>query len=104
MGWASRYIIELLNGRTVQFRPTGTSMQGRVESGELCTVEPVDLVYYPGLLKVGDVVLCKVQGVERLHLVLATDGSRWKIGNNRGHVNGWVGPKGIYGKLTKVEP
>jgi hypothetical protein len=39
-----------------------------------------------------------------LHLVKAIDGGRFLIGNNRGGVNGWVGPNGIYGKASKVEP
>jgi hypothetical protein len=34
-------------------------------------------------------VLCKVRGAEYLHLVKAIQGSRFQIGNNRGHVNGW---------------
>ncbi|HEX5272804.1 MAG TPA: hypothetical protein VFW33_20040, partial [Gemmataceae bacterium] len=58
MGWASEYIVRLQNGEAVQFRPRGNSMRGRIESGQLCTVEPV----VAPTLKVGDVVLCKVNG------------------------------------------
>ena len=43
MGWASRYIENLNNGKTVSFRPRGHSMKGKIESGQLCTVVPVDL-------------------------------------------------------------
>ena len=41
MGWASDHIARLQDGETVQFRPKGNSMQGKIESGQLCTVEPV---------------------------------------------------------------
>jgi hypothetical protein len=54
-------------------------------------------------LKVGDIVLCKVAGNEYLHLVKAIQGQRFQIGNNRGFINGWIGPNGIYGRCIKVE-
>lgn len=53
MGWASRYIQELRAGETVSFRPRGQSMTGRIESGQLCTVVPIN----PAVLEVGDIVL-----------------------------------------------
>src|SRR5947209_18234131 len=99
MGWASAYIVSLQNGETVQFRPRGNSMTGKIESGQLCTVEPVD----PASLKVGDIVLCKVRGREYLHIVKAVQGSRFQIGNNCGHINGWVTAGAIFGRCTKVE-
>lgn len=90
----------LRSGQTVSFRPTGQSMKGRIESGQLCTVAPVD----PATLSVGDIVLCKVGGNEFLHIVRAIDGARFQIGNNRGFINGWLGPSAIYGKCVRVEP
>ena len=75
-------------------------MTGKIESGQLCTVEPVKDV---SKLKVGDIVLCKVKGSEYLHLIKAIQGQRFQIGNNRGFVNGWVGPKAIYGLCVRVE-
>ena len=75
-------------------------MSPRIESGQLCTVEPVETA----LLKVGDIVLCKVSGNEYLHFVKAIQGQRFQIGNNRGGINGWIGPNAVYGRLTKVEP
>ena len=99
MGWASNYIARLQAGETVQFRPTGNSMRGKIESGQLCTVEPVD----PGTLQVGDIVLCKVNGREYLHLVKAVQGERFQIGNNRGRINGWVGASAIFGRCVAVE-
>jgi hypothetical protein len=75
-------------------------MSPKIESGQLCTVTPVD----PSVLSVGDIVLCKVGGAEYLHLVKAISGARFQIGNNRGRINGWIGPNAIFGRLLKVEP
>ena len=74
-------------------------MSGKIESGQLCTVEPVD----PTTLEVGDIVLCKVNGYQYLHLIKAIQGSRFQIGNNRGRINGWVSQSAIYGKCVSVE-
>jgi hypothetical protein len=73
-------------------------MSGKVESGQLCTVSPVD----PLSLRVGDIVLCKVNGYEYLHLIKAIQATRFQIGNNRGRINGWVGQSAIYGKCVSV--
>jgi len=99
MGWASHYIEKLRIGETVSFRPRGNSMTGKIESGQLCTVSPVE----PASLKVGDIVLCKVHGREYLHLIKAIQGSRFQIGNNRGRINGWVTAHAIFGKCVRVE-
>jgi hypothetical protein len=100
MGWASAYIAKLKNGETVQFRPRGNSMQGKIDSGQLCTIEPV--ADFESLQK-GDIVLCKLNGSEYLHLIKAIQGKRFQIGNNRGRINGWIGTNAIFGKCTKVE-
>jgi hypothetical protein len=98
MGWATEYIARLQRGETVQFRPRGHSMRGKIESGQLCTVVPTTDV-----LHVGDIVLCKVNGQQYLHLIKAVQGDRYQIGNNRGRVNGWVSRNCIYGKCVRVE-
>jgi len=41
MGWADGHIARLAQGETVQFRPRGNSMVGKIASGQLCTVEPL---------------------------------------------------------------
>jgi SOS-response transcriptional repressor LexA len=97
MGWANQHIEKLLNGETVQFRPRGNSMQGKVESGQLCTVNPTNEI------EIGDIVLCKVNGKQFLHLVKAIQGNRIQIGNNKGFINGWTSRNCVYGKLIKVE-
>lgn len=100
MGWAISYIALLKEGKTVSFRPRGNSMKGKIESGQLCTVEPI--ADPPSLAK-GDIVLFKVNGNEYLHLIKAVQGSRFQIGNNRGRINGWIGLNSIYGKCVRIE-
>lgn len=100
MGWAMHYMAQLREGKTVSFCPRGNSMSGKIESGQLCTVDPMDVE----TLEVGDIVLCKVNGRECLHLIKAIQGERFQIGNNRGKINGWISSNGIYGKLLRVEP
>jgi len=100
MGWAAQYIERLQAGETVQFRPRGHSMKGKIDNGSLCTVVPIE---DHGELRAGDIVLCKVRGAEYLHLVRAIQGQRFQIGNNRGGINGWIGPSSVYGKCVAVE-
>lgn len=100
MGWAAHHIAKLEAGETVSFRPRGNSMSGKIESGRLCTVEPAAVA----AVKVGDIVLCKVNGREYLHFVKAIEGPRFQIGNNRGGINGWIAGGAIYGRCVKIEP
>ena len=112
MSWAARAIEGLQKGETVRLRPRGNSMKGKVESGQLVTVEPVG----GRVLSRGAIVLCKVKGRHFLHLIKETrfDGfsnppapepepTSFLIGNNRGGINGWVHREAIYGLCTKVE-
>ena len=78
-------------------------MKVRIESGQLCTVAPVDT----DDIAVDDIVLCKVRGAEYLHIVKAiavreNQGPRFQIGNNRGRINGWIGANSIFGKLIGI--
>ena len=97
MSWASKYIEQLKAGETVEFRPRGNSMTGRIESGNLVKVVPVDRQ-----LEKGDIVLCKVNGRQYLHLIKAISGDRIQISNNHGHINGWTSVSQIYGICVKV--
>lgn len=96
MGWATVFIEKLNRGETVQFRPRGNSMTGIINDGDLVTVAPSEKI------EKGDVVLCKVNGKQYLHLVKAVQGDRFQIGNNRGGINGWVSRSNIFGKLVKI--
>lgn len=97
-GWASPLVDKLLAKETVQFRPRGNSMTGRIESGQLVTVAPVNAA-----LNHGDIVLCSVRGAIYLHIIKQgpRDDGKYLIGNNRGRINGWT--KVIFGRVTKVE-
>jgi SOS-response transcriptional repressor LexA len=99
MSWAKYAKEGLARGETVQIRPRGHSMKGKVDDGALVTVAPVD----PDTLEVGDIVLVRVHGADYLHMVKAIDRGRFLIGNNRGGTNGWVGRNAIFGRAIAIE-
>lgn len=83
-------------------------MSGKVESGDLVTVQSL-VKEELNSLKVGDIVLCAVKGSQYLHLVTGirkqgSDVISLQIGNNKGKLNGWTSAKNIFGKCVKVEP
>jgi SOS-response transcriptional repressor LexA len=100
MGWATRYIQQLQGNETVAFRPRGNSMVPKIHSGDRVVVEPIQ----NKILKIGDIVLCKVAGNEYLHIIKGIRGSgeQYLIGNNRGGINGWTSREKIYGICVKV--
>jgi SOS-response transcriptional repressor LexA len=99
MGWTDFAKEALRRGETVTVKPRGHSMTGRVNDGDLVTLDPCE----PERLAVGDIVLVRVRGTDYLHLIKAIDSGRFLIGNNRGGTNGWVGASGLFGKAVKVE-
>jgi len=92
---------KVAHGATVQFRPTGSSMEPLIGNRRLVTVAPVD----PARLAVGDIVLARVAGRTYLHLVHALDPtrSRVRIGNNRGRANGWTSHARVHGICVSVD-
>jgi hypothetical protein len=96
MGWVNDTRVELAAGRAVQVRPVGGSMRGRIESGQLVTLAPVE----PADVQADDVVLVEWRGNYLLHLVNEIDGDRLLIGNNLGKVNGWVPRSAVVGKVV----
>lgn len=74
-------------------------MRGRIESGQLVTIAPVDR----SDIRVGDVVLVQWKNNYLLHLILRIEEDRLLIGNNLGKVNGWVPTEALRGKVTAVE-
>ena len=89
----------LRRGETVLIRPHGQSMRPKVRDGARVTVAPCRVED----LRVGDIVLVRVRGRVYLHLIKAIDGRRFLIGNNHGGINGWAGPRAIYGIAVKIE-
>lgn len=98
MSWATHHIEKLRKGETVQFRPIGNSMKGKIESGQLVTVCPIR----EQTLKVDDIVLCKVKGGYFLHLIKAINAGKFQIGNNKGSINGWIAPNAIFGICIEI--
>jgi hypothetical protein len=97
--WATESIERLSHGETVQVRPRGHSMRGKVNDGQLCTIAPVNAGTE---IKIGDVVLCRVRGQDYLHLVHNRRGQEYQIGNNHGRINGWITRSSIFGLLIEV--
>ena len=96
----AEYAERLKKGEVVSFRPRGNSMNPRIKSGQLVTVTPLAEC---GEVEKGDVVFCKVKGSWYVHLCSARKGDQYQISNNKGHVNGWVGPNSVFGKVTVVD-
>ncbi len=99
MGWVNNARKELASGRQVQIRPFGGSMRGRIESGQLVTLVPVD----PSEVRLDDVVLVERRGNFLLHIVKEVREDQLLIGNNVGKINGWVSSTAVIGKVIAVE-
>src|SRR5260370_11317798 len=98
MGWVNDALEELAAGRHAQVRPSGGSMRGRIESGQLVTIVPIDAKD----VRVDDAVLVGWKGNYLLHLVKEINGEQFLIGNNIGKINGWVSSDAIFGKVVAV--
>ena len=97
MSWATRAKEELSNGREAVIYPKGNSMKPLVLSGQRVVLKPV---LDSDDLAVGDIVLATVRGKDYLHLIKAIRDNQVQIGNNRGHINGWIGRDRVYGIKT----
>jgi hypothetical protein len=73
-------------------------MRGRIESGQLVTLAPVD----PAEGRAGDVILVGWKGNFLLHLVKEVGEGQLPIGNNLGKVNGWVPAAAVLGRVIAV--
>ena len=84
----------------VSFKPHGSSMVPKINSGDLVKVKAVPSSTY----RVGDIVYCKVKGSYYLHLLTAIDVSKakYQISNNKNHINGWIGEQSLFGICIEV--
>lgn len=90
----------LLKGETCKVTGYGNSMTPILASGQSVIVEPVT---EETELEKRDIVLCKVNGHHYLHLIHAIrNGKSYLIGNNHGHMNGWVSRSKIYGVVREI--
>ena len=98
MGWVTTARDALLKKESVEVRPFGGSMRGRIESGQLVTLDPAN----GREVSVGDVVFVKWGDSYLLHLVKEIAVDRLLIGNNLGKLNGWAPLSAVLGKVTRV--
>ena len=99
MGWVKEALKELSESGTCQIRPQGGSMRGRIESGQLVTIEKV----IPEQVKIDDAALVKWKGNYLLHIIKEIKEEEVLIGNNLGKLNGWIPLSDVIGKVVKVE-
>ena len=83
----------------VVIRCNGNSMRPLIGPKEAIHLKKVDL----SLIRVDDAVFVRVNKNLQVHKVGAIDKNRFRIENNKGFVNGWVGPNAIYGLACKIE-
>ena len=102
--WAAVAYDALRRGETVEVRPRGHSMSGRISDGDRVTLQPCRAEN----IAAGDIVLVRIQGRRYAHLVLhqvlEREPDRMLIGNNLSGVDGWVAAEDVYGRVIAVEP
>lgn len=99
--WAEVARQALAQGQSVQVRPRGQSMRGRINDGDLVTLAPCR----PEELEVGDVVLVRVRGwLLVLHQILDRQEDRFLIGTTAGRADGWTSAAEIFGRVVQVSP
>ena len=99
MSWVKDALASLERGEAAKVRPHGGSMRGRIESGQLVTIEPASAED----VKADDVVFVRWKGSYLLHIVKDIGEDGFLIGNNLGKVNGWASPDDIIGCVTAIE-
>lgn len=99
MGWVKEALRDLATNGTCKIRPQGGSMRGRIESGQLVTIEKVN----PAQIEIQDVAFVKWKGNYLLHIVKEIKHDRVLISNNLGKLNGWIPLGDVVGKVVKVE-
>ena len=99
MGWVKEALKELSESGICKIRPQGGSMRGRIESGQLVTIEKV----IPEQVKIDDAALVKWKGNYLLHIIKEVKEEEVLIGNNLGKLNGWIPLRDVIGKVVKVE-
>lgn len=93
-------VVEILrSGKTIErYKEAGNSMLPILRSNQPVTLELVG----GRVLKVGDIVFCKVGGSFCTHKITKIRGKQYQISNNHHFVNGWVTKNSIYGIVTKI--
>ena len=98
MSWVKDALAGLKSNEEVTVQPFGGSMRGRIESGQLVTLEPVDAAQ----LAIDDVIFVEWGNNYLLHLVTGMKDDQIEIGNNLGKINGWVPASAALGRVVAV--
>ena len=98
MSWVKEALMELERGRSVDVRPLGGSMRGRIESGQRVTLALIDSAE----VQIDDIVFVRWKGNYLLHLVKELTETDALIGNNLGKINGWVNRSAIIARVTAI--
>lgn len=78
----------------------GQSMTPILKSGQAVICEPIK---DDTKLEKKDIVFCKVRGHYYLHLIHGIRNEKeYLIGNNHGHMNGWISRNQIFGKVVEI--
>lgn len=97
---------EMKKGKTGKLIGIGNSMTPILKSRQPVIVSPIkeDTVF-----EKEDILFCKVRGNYYLHKLCSmrvVDGNKeqFLIGNNHGHMNGWINRDKVFGKVTYIIP
>ena len=99
MGWVKEAIKALKENGICKIRPHGGSMRGKIESGQLVTIQTANVDH----IQLEDVVFVRWKGNYLLHLVKDIDKDNVLIGNSLGKTNGWISRYDILGVVTNIE-
>lgn len=98
MSWVKKTLDAIKKKQDVQVRPHGGSMRGRIESGQLVTIQPAGI----DDIQVNDIVFVRWRGNYLLHIAKEISEERVLIGINVGKINGWVKGEDVLGKVTVI--
>lgn len=99
MSWVKEALESLKNDGKAQIRPIGGSMRGRIESGQLVTLQTSNYKE----AEIDDVIFIHWKGNYLLHLIIDKKNNELLIGNNVGKINGWIPAEAVIAKVILVE-
>ena len=94
---------KLKQGETCWVLGIGNSMTPVLKNKQAVICAPVT---QETVLKKKDIVLAKARGHYYLHFIhgVKGNGEEFLIGNNHGHMNGWVSRNCVFGKVVEILP
>ena len=98
MGWVKEALQQLKEKDTCQVRPIGGSMKGKIESGQLVSIQKIN----GALVKVEDIIFIKWKNNYLLHIAKEVKNDEILIGNNLGKINGWIPKENVIGKVIQI--